>query len=424
MKAVEDNVMAGYKDSPLGKIPVEWEVVKLGKLLSKIVGGGTPSRDNPDYWNGEIPWATVKDLKDNVLDKVEEYITEKGLEESSANFIEKCTLIIATRMALGKAVIFKMGVAINQDLKAIYPKKNLLTDFLRYWFYNNAEFIESLGSGSTVKGIRLEILKSLNFLLPPLPEQRKIADILSTVDDKIAVIDEQIAQTQQLKKGLMQRLLTRGIGHTEFKDSPLGRIPAEWEVVRLGEILIENPQYGANVSAIDYSEKTYRYIRITDIDDNGKLIEEEKKGILKEVGKQYILKEKDILIARTGNTVGKSYIHLKIYGSCSYAGYLIRFRTDPSKYLAQLLFHFLHSDNYWKWVGDTARTGAQPNINSKEYQKLKLPFPPLPEQRQIAEILSTVDDKIGHLLDKKESYQQQKKGLMQNLLTGKIRVKV
>src|SRR5690606_15516028 len=149
-----------------------------------------------------------------VLSDTEEYISEQGLKESSANLIPKHTLIIATRMALGKVVFFTKDVAINQDLKAIFPKQNLDKNFLFQWFLFNGSTILSLGSVSTVKGIRLEVLKALKIIIPPLPEQQKIASILSTVDEKIEVIDEQIKQTQELKKGLMQKLLTKGIGHT------------------------------------------------------------------------------------------------------------------------------------------------------------------------------------------------------------------
>ncbi|OED45234.1 hypothetical protein ACH42_05230 [Endozoicomonas sp. (ex Bugula neritina AB1)] len=241
-------VPEGYKDSSVGVIPVDWSCEKLGSTIEKIVGGGTPSKEVEEFWQGDIPWASVKDFTGTRLTKTVDYISLAGLESSASNLIPAGTLIIPTRMALGKAAFFDKNVAINQDLKALYPTEKLEKEFLFYWFQANAETIESEGTGSTVKGIRLEVLKEFFLAFPPLPEQKKIARILSTVDRKLELIDQQITATQTLKKGLMQKLFSEGVGsqddslegkgqwqpHTEFKDSELGRIPVGWEVRRLG----------------------------------------------------------------------------------------------------------------------------------------------------------------------------------------------
>lgn len=205
-----------------------------------------------------------------------------------------------------------------------------------------------------------------------------------------------------------------------FKETPVGMIPEDWKVIRLGDVFVRSPEYGAGSSAIPFSDKTYRYVRITDINEAGRLIEENRVGITKEDGAQYLLHEKDILIARTGNTVGKSYFHKSINGDCAFAGYLIRFKIDETKFNPTLFFHFLHSSSYWTWVKTTLRTGAQPNINSQEYQGLKLPLPPLPEQSKIASILSTVDDKIDSISKRIEETKKLKQGLIQRLLTQGI----
>ena len=197
-----------FKDSPLGKIPESWEVVKLEDVIEKIVGGGTPSRDNLSYWNGNIPWATVKDLKKTIIDETEEYITNEGLKNSASNLISKNTLVIATRMALGKAVFFTKDVAINQDLKAVFTKENALSKFLFYWFLNSSDLLQSIGSGSTVKGLRLEQLKSLPLLLPPLNEQNKISNMLFSIDEKLNNLECKRKGFISFKKGLMQQLLT------------------------------------------------------------------------------------------------------------------------------------------------------------------------------------------------------------------------
>lgn len=164
-----------------------WELIILGNLLSQIKGGGTPSKSKTEYWNGNIPWCSVKDMSDDKfrISKTEDFITKLGLEKSSSNLIPKGTVITSTRMGLGRAFINDIDMAINQDLKALYPNELLDNNFLLWLIIFNRNKIESLGTGSTVKGIRLETLKALEVWLPPLPTQRKIAAILSAYDDLI-----------------------------------------------------------------------------------------------------------------------------------------------------------------------------------------------------------------------------------------------
>lgn len=186
----------------------EWKVKRLGDVVEKIVGGGTPSRSNPDFWDGDIPWVTVKDFVTFNPYCTQETITNEGLKNSASNLIPKGNVIASTRMALGKAVIYKVDVSINQDLKAIFPSRELDNVFLYYWFQKYAEFIDNLGSGSTVKGVSLTDLRSIEFLTPSISEQHAIATILSDVDSEITMLEEKLAKARQLKQGMMQELLT------------------------------------------------------------------------------------------------------------------------------------------------------------------------------------------------------------------------
>lgn len=166
---------------------MNWSKVELNDVLEKIVGGGTPSKSISDYWNGDIPWCSVKDMVGDKyqLYSTEDTITNSGLENSSSNLIPSGTVITSTRMGLGRAFINKVDMAINQDLKALIPNERIDNKFLLWTIVNKSEEIEGLGIGSTVKGIRLEVLKGLKFNLPPLLTQRKIASILSAYDDLI-----------------------------------------------------------------------------------------------------------------------------------------------------------------------------------------------------------------------------------------------
>lgn len=186
----------------------KWEETTLGSVAERIVGGGTPSRSIPYYWDGAIPWMTVKDFACYSPHGTLEYITHEGLNNSASHLIPRGTLITSTRMALGKAVIYEVDVSINQDLKAIFIKKDIAILFLFYWFQLNASAIADLGSGSTVMGISLCDFKKIIVNKPPRPEQIAIAEILSEMDAEIDALDAKLGKVRLVKQGMMQELLT------------------------------------------------------------------------------------------------------------------------------------------------------------------------------------------------------------------------
>lgn len=191
-----------------GRLKEGWVVKKLEDCLDKIVGGGTPSRSVKGYWGKEIPWVTVKDFSSFSPFSTQEYITTEGLKHSATNIIPRGTIIIATRMALGKSVVYDVDVCINQDLKAIFPKSAVSVLYLKHWLDKNAFLIEELGSGSTVMGVSLEDLRKIEFSMPSKENQIRIATILSDMDAEIAALETKLAKYRHIKQGMMQNLLT------------------------------------------------------------------------------------------------------------------------------------------------------------------------------------------------------------------------
>lgn len=177
------------------------------------------------------------------------------------------------------------------------------------------------------------------------------------------------------------------------------RLPGEWSVSSLGEVSLGKGEYGANVSKAEFNPKLPRYIRITDISDQGSLIPTSLVSISHEAAAGYLLSEGDLLFARSGATVGKSLLYQSDYGTCAFAGYLIRFRLNPSKIEPYFARNIVQSSDYWDWVATVQRAQAQPNINAQEYATLPLMLPPLDEQRRIAEVLRSVDDAIARADD-------------------------
>ena len=207
-----------------------------------------------------------------------------------------------------------------------------------------------------------------------------------------------------------------------YKDSPLGIIPQEWEVKRLGEVCKNKGDYGINAPAVEYSETLPTYLRITDIDDSGRCCFNNKVSVNNMESCNYLLYEGDIVFARTGATVGKSYLYNLADGILVFAGFLIRFSINTQKLIPYFLKSYVETNQYWNWVKITSQRSGQPGINAIEYCSLNLPLPPLPEQEKIAEILSTWDKAIEKQTQLIQKLELRKKGLMQQLITGKKRL--
>jgi len=198
-----------YKHTPIGTVPKDWEIVKLQDLSFDLIGGGTPSTSNPDYWNGEVAWMTSAHINGRIVESGQRYITKEGLENSASNLVPKDNLLVATRVGIGKAAINKIDIAISQDLTGVIVNKDkALPDFLYWVIINNERRLKSIAQGSTIKGILREDLGRLVIPRPPLPEQRQIAEILSTVDKKLELETKEKGSLERVRQGLMDLLLT------------------------------------------------------------------------------------------------------------------------------------------------------------------------------------------------------------------------
>ncbi|MEI0530487.1 restriction endonuclease subunit S [Brachyspira pilosicoli] len=198
-------------------------------------------------------------------------------------------------------------------------------------------------------------------------------------------------------------------------------LPSGWQEVKLQECLLEQPKYGMNAPAVKYDNLLPTYIRITDIDEYGNFIDGNKVSVNNDNYKEYILHKNDFLFARTGASVGKTYLYNEKDGLLVFAGYLIKVVPNQNKLNSLFLKYYTQSKRYWDFVKTTSARTGQPGINGKEYANMDIILPPLDEQNRIADILSTFDDLIENLtklIEKKELY---KKGVMQRVLSGEVR---
>ncbi|MBN1988032.1 MAG: restriction endonuclease subunit S [Bacteroidales bacterium] len=279
-----------------------------------------------------------------------------------------------------------------------------------------------------------ETVKSKTILLTSLSEQTQIAKFL---DHKTGQIDRLIEQKENLLKLLAEKrtaiitqAVTKGLHpNVETKDSGidwLGEIPKHWGVKRFKFCLKEPLKYGANEAAESSDPEQPRFVRITDVDENGNLREETFRSIDSEIAKPFLLEEGDLLMARSGATVGKNFMYKSNWGIACFAGYLIRARINQEIMLPEFGNLFLNSGSYWDWVNSIFIQSTIQNISAEKYANLVLPVPPKEEQKEIVEFaarkrqqLGSVITEIAKSLDKLKEYRE---ALITAAVTGQIKV--
>jgi len=414
-----------FKETLIGNIPKDWEVVKIDKLFD-LYKGTTPSTKVKKYWNGTIPFVTPSDItKISDMNKVylkitEKCITEEGLKSKGLRLIPKNSLLFTSRATIGYLAINEVEVAINQGVISLIPKHtNVNIAFFYYLLQKLRGHFENLAGGSTYREISMSTFSNVEVFLPPLEEQQKIAEILSTIDEAIQKTNEIIAKTERLKKGLMQELLTKGIGHKEFKDTEIGKIPKEWEVVKLNEVT--EIRSNRVVSRFD----KVAFIPMELIPDSGIFVKYEVRP--KEKVKSFTYCERgDLLLAKITPCLenGKQGIVPEDI-SCDIVLATTEVFPIHCKRIDKLfLFYVLKFPQFRNRIiaSMTGTTGRQ-RASRRTVENLKIPLPPTLEQQKIAEILSTVDKKLEIERNEKARLERIKQGMMNLLLTGKIRVR-
>lgn len=393
-----------YKDTPIGKIPEGWKIVNLGEVIeihdSKRIPLSEIERSNR---KGIHPYCGAN----GIIDYVDDYIFNGEfllLAEDGGSYgkYERTAYIMNGKFWANNHV---------HILRAIKGEaSNLFLKFILNCLNLNFYIV-----GSTRKKLNQEHLKKIKIPLPPLQEQQKITKILSTIDDAIQKVKKTIAKTKRLKKGLMQELLTRGIGHKEFKDSEIGRIPKEWEVVRLGDKNVVDIIMGQSPPSSTYNKKG---VGLPFLQGKAEFGEIHPSPILYCSKPIKIAESNDILLSVRAPVGDVNIAPLK----CCIGRGLSSIRAKSDKLYYLFLFYYLKfTIKRFRLLSMGSTFKA---IRKGEIENYKIPLPPLQEQQRIAEILSTVDKKLELERKRKDKLGRIKKGLMNDLLTGKVRVEV
>ena len=416
---------AEVKETAIGEVPKEWEVVRLSDIVTKFMGGGTPSTSNSEYWDGDIPWMTSANLIGRTVLHGMRNITKKGLESSATNLVPKGSLLVSTRVGIGKVGIAGINIAISQDLTGVVVDSHRANAEYLYWSLLKLQYhLKGLAQGSTIKGLLREYLGDLQIPLPALAEQRKITEILSTVDEAIQKTNEIISNIERLKKGLMQQLLTKGIGHKEFKYSEeIGAdIPKEWKVVSLGDVT--NIRYGLGQPP-ESDEDGVPMIRATNI-KRGAIVETSLFRVKRSAipkSRSPFLRAGDVIVVRSGAYTGDiGLVTEKWEGAV--AGYDLVLSPTKRMINSVYLANYLLGSRVQTYFLQLRVRAAQPHLNSGQVCRVFIPLPSLAEQEKIATTLSTINKKLEIERNEQANLETIKQGLMDLLLTGKIRIKV
>jgi len=400
-----------YKETELGWIPKDWNICNINKVAKRFTGH-TPDKKLENYWDGDIPWISLKDL--SKLDKgyiveTNDYTSDDGIRNSSAVVLPSGTVVISRDATVGKIGIMGTEMATSQHFINFVCDDKLDNIFLYYFLINNKKVFQHIAIGSTIKTIGMKFFEKMQVVLPELNEQQKIATILKNMDVLIENTNIKLENLSQLKKALAQKLLTEGIGHTKFKESEVGRIPIEWEVKKLEEIS----------TILDSLRKPLNEVERKNIP--GDIPYYGANGVVDYVG-EYLFDENLVLIAEDGGNFSESRsrpIAYKITGKSWVNNHAHILRESDIAITDWLYYCLVHKD-----ITSVINGGTRSKLNQKDLREIKIAVPSVEEQKELTIILLTIDKNIEQYQDQKSDYTQLKDGLMQQLLTGKIRVKI
>jgi len=376
--------------------PKDWQIIHLDRV-TKRGSGHTPSKSHPEYWNGNIKWVSLADsyrLDDGYISDTDKKISQEGIKNSSAVIHPPQTVILSRDAGVGKSAVTKEAMAVSQHFIAWNCNQvgKVAPWFLYYTLQFHQKELERQAVGSTIKTIGLPFFKNLEIALPPLPEQEKIAAILSTWDRAIEGTEKLLANSQQQKKALMQQLFTG--------KKRLPGFTGEWKTKYLGDIADIQTGSSNRQDSLTNGEYTF-FDRSEDIRKSNRYLFDCEAVIVPGEGQDFVPKY----------FVGKFDLHQRTYAiSC--------FRACDGKFIFYMVgyhrSHFLSQA-----VGSTVKSLRLPM-----FQKMPLKLPPLLEQRAVAAVLTTADEEITALKSDLSRLRAEKKALMQQLLTGKRRVTV
>ena len=426
----------------IGSVPADWEINKIkyiATLKGRIGWQGLTSDEytdegaylitGTDFENGGINWDSCV------------HVPMRRWEEARDIQIEDGDLLITKDGTIGKVAIVSGCTAptsLNSGVLRISTIDGYDRKFL-YWVLQSdvfwTWFADKNAGNSTIQHLYQGDFAEFKYAIPPIDEQGIIATLLdskcSKVDHICIDLEMQIKLLKRYKKAVISHAVTKGLdASAPMKETDIGyidKMPSHWDAKRMKYILATPLQYGANETGDEYNEDWPRYIRITDITEDNELKDDGKQSLPPDIAKPYLLKDGDVLFARSGATVGKTFYYTSDCGVAAFAGYLIKAQTNHKKVLPKFLYYSTLSTGYENWKNMVFTQATIQNIGADKYSQFIVTIPPLDEQVTIVDYLNSECGKIDRILAAKtaqlETMKRHKQSLIYEYVTGKKRVK-
>jgi len=409
----------GKKMTPELRFPEfneEWTRQRLGKLVSFSKGTGYSKTDLSDEGTPIILYGRLYTKYETVIRNVDTFVEpkEKSVYSSGGEVIVPASGETSEDISIA-SVVEKPGIILGGDLNIIKPPSNIDSAFLALCISNGKPHYEMArkAQGKSIVHLHNSDLETIDLIYPTYKEQTQISATFNSIDNLITLHQQQLYDMKEYKKGLLQKMFPK-----EGEKVPELRFPGftdDWEQRKLKD-LAESFEYGLNAASKEYDGQN-KYIRITDInDDTREFMYENLTSPDTDLSNadNYRLKEGDILFARTGASVGKSYIYKGSDGLVYYAGFLIRARIKAN-YDTKFVFQNTLTSSYEKYIQVTSQRSGQPGVNAQEYADYPIFVPQYDEQVKIGEFLSNIDKTITLHQQQLEDMKLYKKGLLQKM---------
>ena len=421
-----------YKNSGvewLGDVPEHWNLKRFGYLFdeNKKKNIGLQETNVLSLSYGNIKEKNIDDNKGLLPESFETYqIIEPN------NIVFRFTDLQNDKRSLRSAISKYHGI-ITSAYIAVKTKQN--ADFYNYLFraYDLQKVFYSMGEGMR-QSLKMDELNKMPVVLPSKDEQKRIVSFLDTetarIDNLIAKQEKLIELLEEQRKSIISHAVTKGLNpNAPMKDSGvewLGEVPENFNCIKLKQLAIGKLTYGANESADQEVKEHPRYIRITDIKEDGTLNPETFKSLSPETAEQYLLSNNDILFARSGATVGKTFKYSDSWGVCCFAGYLIKISINAKIANPDYIFYYLNSHAYWEYVSSNQSQSTIQNVSAEKYANFTIAVPKLAEQNAIVNYLNKETERLNILIAKQktliEKLKEYRASIISHAVTGKINV--
>lgn len=422
-------IKKGYKQTELGVIPEDWDVVRFADVADGFSSGQTPYRAIKKYYSGAIPWVTSGELNYNVITDTNEKITDEAVANTHLKILPIGTFLFAitgleAEGTRGSCAITGIEATTNQSCMALYPKKDRLTTKYLYYYYvrYGNELAFEYCQGTKQQSYTARIAKQLPIILPPtIGEQEAIAAVLSDAAALIERLGKLIAKKKAIKQGTIQQLLTGKKRLPGFND--------KWQSTTLGDLgkCLRGVSYKGELDLSPYDAPgTIRLLRSNNVQDALVQINDLQYVNEERVSKPQMMQPCDILICMANGSkelVGKAGIFsIKDGQRYTFGAFMGCFRTSPDSANPAFVFFLFQTERYRKYIQDLLSGSSINNLRPSAVESLEFAIPGIEEQNAIATILLDMDAEIDALKRKKDRYTMLKQGMMQQLLTGKIRI--